>query len=64
MRKRGQIVIPNKPRNALGPKPEARLQRRVEEDRLPTEKQVQLDLSRWIGKAIDDGLTTLVTLAP
>ena len=27
------------------------------------EKKVQLDLSRWIGKAVDDGLTTSQALA-
>ena len=55
---RGQIVIPKEARDALGLKPGARLQLRVEGGRLVIEKRVQLDLSRWIGKAVDDGLTT------
>ena len=55
---RGQIVIPKEARDALGLKPGARLQLRVEEGRLVIEKRVQLDLSRWVGKAVDDGLTT------
>lgn len=55
---RGQIVIPKEARDALGIKPGARLQLRVEDGRLVIEKRVQLDLSRWIGKAVDDGLTT------
>lgn len=55
---RGQIVIPKEARDALGLKPGARLQLRVEDGRLVIEKRVQLDLSRWIGKAVDDGLTT------
>lgn len=55
---RGQIVIPKEARDALGLKPGARLQIRVEKGRLLIEKKVQLDLSRWIGRAIDDGLST------
>ena len=55
---RGQIVIPKEARDALGLKPGARLQLRVEDGRLVIEKRVQLDLSRWLGKAVDDGLTT------
>jgi AbrB family looped-hinge helix DNA binding protein len=55
---RGQIVIPKEARDALGLKPGVRLQIRVEDGRLVIEKKVQLDLSRWIGKALDDGLTT------
>lgn len=55
---RGQIVIPKEARDALGLKPGARLQLRVEDGRLVIEKRVQLDLSRWVGKAVDDGLTT------
>ena len=31
--------------------------------RLVIEKKIQLDLSRWVGKAIDDGLTTSQALA-
>ena len=27
------------------------------------EKKIQLDLTRWVGKAIDDGLTTSQALA-
>lgn len=55
---RGQIVIPKEARDALGLKPGARLRLRVEGGRLLIEKRVQLDLSRWIGKAVPDGLTT------
>lgn len=60
---RGQIVIPKEARDALGLKPGARLQLRVEDGRLLIEKRVQLDLSRWIGKAADDGLSTEQALA-
>lgn len=55
---RGQIVIPKEARDALGLKPGARLSVRVEGGRLLLEKRVTLDLSRWIGKAVDDGLST------
>ena len=55
---RGQIVIPKEARDALGLKPGARLSVRVEGSRLLIEKRVALDLSRWIGKAVDDGLST------
>lgn len=55
---RGQIVIPKEARDALGLKPGARLQIRVEGGRLVIEKSVRLDLTRWIGKAVDDGLTS------
>lgn len=55
---RGQIVIPKEARDALGLKPGAKLQIRIENGRLLIEKKVQLDLRRWIGKAVDDGLTT------
>lgn len=55
---RGQIVIPKAARDALGLKPGARLRVRVEGSRLLIEKRVTLDLSRWIGKAVDDGLST------
>ena len=60
---RGQIVIPKEARDALGLKPGACLQLRVEDGRLLIEKRVQLDLSRWIGKAVDDGLSTEQALA-
>jgi len=55
---RGQIVIPKEVRDALGLKPGSKLQIRVADGRLLIEKKVALDLSRWVGKAIDDGLTT------
>ena len=55
---RGQIVIPKEARDALGLKPGAKLQIRMSDGRLLIEKKVALDLSRWVGKAIDDGLTT------
>ena len=60
---RGQIVIPKEARDALGLKPGARLQLRVEGGRLIVEKKVQLDLSRWVGQAVDDGLSTHQALA-
>lgn len=60
---RGQIVIPKEVRDALGLKPGARLQLRIEGGRLVIEKKVQLDLSRWVGSAVDDGLTTQQALA-
>ena len=55
---RGQIVIPKEARDALGLKPGARLSVRVEGSRLVIEKRVTLDFCRWIGKAVDDGLST------
>lgn len=55
---RGQIVIPKEARDALGLKPGARLQMRVEGSRLVIEKKVALDLSRWVGKALEDGMST------
>jgi AbrB family looped-hinge helix DNA binding protein len=60
---RGQIVIPKEARDALGLKAGARLQLRIEGGRLLIEKKVQLDLSRWIGSALDDGLSTSQALA-
>ena len=60
---RGQIVIPKEARDALGLKPGSRLQLHIEGGRLVIEKKVQLDLSRWVGKAVDDGLTTSQALA-
>ena len=60
---RGQIVIPKEARDALGLKPGSRLQLHIEGGRLVIEKKVQLDLSRWVGKAVDDGLTTSEALA-
>lgn len=55
---RGQIVIPKEARDALGLKAGAKLQISVEDGRLVIEKKVQLDLTRWVGSAVDDGLTT------
>ncbi len=60
---RGQIVIPKEARDALGLKPGSKLQMRIEDGRLLIEKKVQLDLSRWVGKGVDDGLTTEQALA-
>ncbi len=54
---RGQIVIPKEARDALGLKPGAKLQISLEGNRLVVEKKVSLDLSRWGGKAVDDGLS-------
>jgi AbrB family looped-hinge helix DNA binding protein len=60
---RGQIVIPKEARDALGLKPGAKLQIRVENGQLLIQKKVALDLRRWVGKALDDGLTTDEALA-
>ncbi len=60
---RGQIVIPKQARDALGLKPGAKLQIRIADGRLLIEKKVTLDLSRWVGRAIDDGLSTNQALA-
>jgi len=54
---RGQIVIPKEARDALGLKPGCKLQISLEGNRLVVEKKVALDLSRWVGKALDDGLS-------
>lgn len=54
---RGQIVIPKEARDALGLKAGSKLQIRIEGNRLVVEKKVTLDLSRWVGKAVDDGMT-------
>ena len=54
---RGQMVIPKEARDALGLRPGSKLQIRLEGNRLVVEKKVALDLSRWVGKAVDDGLT-------
>ena len=55
---RGQIVIPKEARDALGLKAGSKLQIRLEDGKLVIEKKGQLDLSRWVGCALDDGLTT------
>jgi len=55
---RGQIVIPKEARDAMGLKPGSKLQISLEGQRLVIEKKVVLDLSRWIGKAVEDGLST------
>jgi len=60
---RGQMVIPKEARDALGLKAGSKLQIRLEDGRLVIEKKVQLDLSRWVGCAVDDGLTTNQALA-
>ena len=60
---RGQIVIPKEARDALGLKSGSKLQIRIEGNRLVVEKKVALDLSRWVGKAVADGLTTAEALA-
>ena len=54
---RGQIVIPKEARDALGLRAGSKLQIRLDGNRLVVEKKVALDLSRWVGKAVDDGLT-------
>jgi AbrB family looped-hinge helix DNA binding protein len=60
---RGQIVIPKEARDALGLKAGNKLQIRLEGNRLVIEKKVSLDLSRWVGKAVDDGLSRDEALA-
>ena len=55
---RGQIVIPKEARDAMGLKPGSKLQISLDGQRLVIEKKVALDLSHWIGKALDDGLST------
>lgn len=55
---RGQIVIPKELRDELGIKPGTKLQIRVVDGRLLIEKKVALDLSHWVGKALDDGLSS------
>ena len=54
---RGQLVIPKEARDALGLKAGSKLQIRLEGNCLVVEKKVALDLSRWVGKAVDDGLS-------
>ena len=54
---RGQIVIPKEARDALGLKPGCKLQISLDGNRLVIEKKVALDLSHWVGKAVDDGLS-------
>jgi len=53
----GQIVIPKEARDALGLKAGSKLQISLDGNRLVVEKKVALDLSRWVGKAVDDGLS-------
>ena len=61
---RGQIVIPKEARDAMGLKPGAKLQLRMEGGRLWIEKKVSLDLSRWIGAAQDDDTGAHVLAVP
>ena len=60
---RGQIVIPKEARDALGLKAGSKLQIHLDGNRLVIEKKVALDLSRWVGKAVDDGLSRDEALA-
>ena len=53
----GRIEIPKEARDALGLKPGATLQISLDGNKLVFEKKVSLDLSRWIGKALDDSLS-------
>jgi hypothetical protein len=41
----------------LGLRAGSKLQISLEGNRLVVEKKVALDLSRWVGKAVDDGLS-------
>jgi AbrB family looped-hinge helix DNA binding protein len=54
---RGQLVIPKEARDALGLKAGSKLQILLEGNRLVVEKKIALDLSRWVGKTVDDGLS-------
>ena len=56
-------MIPKAARDTLGLKPGARLQLRIEDGRPLIEKKVRLDLSKWLGHAVDDGLATNQALA-
>ena len=49
--------LPKEARDALGLKPGAKLQISLDGNKLVVEKKVSLDLSRWVGKAVDDGLS-------
>jgi AbrB family looped-hinge helix DNA binding protein len=60
---RGQIIIPKEARDALGLKAGSKLQIRLEGNHLALEKTVALDLSRWVGKTVDDGLSRDKALA-
>ena len=57
------MVIPKEAREALGLKAGSKLQIRIEGNRLVVEKKVALNVSRWIGAAVDDGLTRDQALA-
>ena len=50
-------MIPKEARDALGLKPGCKLQISLDGNRLVIEKKVVLNLSRWVGKAVDDGLS-------
>ena len=50
-------MIPKEARDALGLKPGANLQISLDGNKLVVEKKVALNLSRWVGKAVDDGLS-------
>ena len=50
-------MIPKEARDALGLKPGAKLQISLDGNKLVVEKKVALNLSRWVGKAVDDGLS-------
>ena len=56
-------MIPKEARDALGLKAGSKLQIRLNGNHLALEKTVALDLSRWVGKAVDDGLTRDEALA-
>ena len=49
-------MTPIEARDALGVKAGSKLQIRLKGNHLALEKTVALDLSRWVGKAVDDGL--------
>jgi bifunctional DNA-binding transcriptional regulator/antitoxin component of YhaV-PrlF toxin-antitoxin module len=53
----GRIEVAKEARDALGLNPGATLQISLDGNKLVFEKKVSLDLSRWIGKALDDSLS-------
>jgi AbrB family looped-hinge helix DNA binding protein len=55
---RGQIVIPKQARDAMGITAGTRLELRVVKGQLIVTKRVSLNLAKWVGSALDDGLTT------
>lgn len=55
---RGQIVIPKKARDKLGLAPGTKMEVKVERGQLILRKIITLDLSKWVGLAKAEKLTT------